>query len=505
MISFCNRRPDSGPALSVGRLVAVLLVAAAVGVAAPGCTGGDDDGDDDRGLRPLQPLVYTEYPELTPQGAAVRERRLERQLLEGSADGSWGRLAEDADDELPSLARAEVLGEAIVDALVDGDERLWGHAFVDPRDYAQIVGVDGDDAGDFVDNQMGESLDVWELFSGVHPAKLPDDGLWDAFAFDGLELGSPRTVDGGPTDADEAVQFWNNELSIRVVDTDLVLSLEIPRIFRTEQPGVDEEAREDLDAETAQDAGNSTAEKFQVGSSIEAGDKLEMYFGAGLHLDALLLRSEEYPFPLGVGSFWRYERYEADEEPGEQTDRLDERFDERADGVQAEEVIVEVREVSRYGTVRLVDLLRSYDDRKYTRVHESWALTPHRIYRCSDECRNRIDELDWLLGYFASEEPIMVFPVEIDDRWGTDSNTGPTFTVDGDWHEVETRAGTFDGSFRIEGTGRLEDGNRYHRDAHLVRYFAPGRGIVRRTIDAGETSHDDVDVVEELVEYRIMD
>src|SRR5690606_40048204 len=42
---------------------------------------------------PLQPLIYTEFPNLTPEAAAVRERRLMRQLTEGAGGGGqWGDL-----------------------------------------------------------------------------------------------------------------------------------------------------------------------------------------------------------------------------------------------------------------------------------------------------------------------------------------------------------------------------------------------------------------------------
>jgi hypothetical protein len=173
----------------------------------------------------------------------------------------------------------------------------------------------------------------------------------------------------------------------------------------------------------------------------------------------------------------------------------------------AEEVIVEVREVSNYGPVRLVELLRTYDDRDRTRVREWWVLTPRRIYLCDRSCRDVISDLGALLEYFSRQTPLLRFPLRLGSQWGRSGgldDQGDHFSVDNQWHQVSTPAGTFAATFRIAGTGPLSRSNRYFGNVQLIRDFAPGRGVVRRQIFAGEGAIEGVDVVEELVEYRIM-
>ncbi len=475
-------------------IAAIVAVTALVAMA--GCSDGDDR-DADRPT-PLQPLIYTEYPDLTPEGAAVREKRLQRQLLEGIVDGSWGRLEEDSGEPLPGLGSEEELGEAIIEALVERDERLWEHIFISGEAYGALVGVGSTAAGEFVDNQIGGSLQSWELFSPEHSSAITGEGFAENLQFETLELGSPRRHDGGAaTGDDEIAQYLNNRVVFRHIDFDVTFELPIARIFQI--PRRDPAGGESDD--------EPTPFVLRVGSEIEPDPRFQTLRDVGLHLRPQLMRAEQYPFPLGVGSFWRYRRYDADTGADDEIDPLDQRLDDTADGVAAEELIVEVREVSRYGSIRLVELLSSYDDRDYTRVREWWALTPRRIYMCTEDCREHIDDVDWLLGYFAGRAPLMKFPLSLDEGWDADGQRGesePLFYVDKRWHEIDTPAGTFSTAFRIVGQGDLGRSDPYSANAEVARYFVPGRGVVRRTLNNSGESDTGLDVVEDLVQYRLM-
>ena len=507
MISSFRLRRSGGITPLTLVLVANLLV---LTIFSGACSDSDRP---DVGHRPLQPLIYTEYPGLTPEGAAVRERRLTRQLLEGIADGDWGTLDDDHRRHVDPLLDPQQLGQAITEALLSQDERLWEYVFVSDDAYARLVNVSPAEAQEFVDNQIGGSLPTWELFGRTHSSELPEGGLREQLEFDSLELGRPRDIHGSLTENDEEiVQFWGNRLIIRHADADLSFELPISRIFRLHapsdpSPSDEEELPLDLQDGDEQGVENSSGHRYHLASEIELSSRLETFLDVGLHLKPQLLRAEEYPFPLGVGTFWRYSRYDAARGRADDDDPLARRFDERPDGLHAEQVIVEVREVSNYGPVRLVELLRSYDDRDHTRVREWWVLTPRRIYLCDAFCRDNITDLGALLGYFSGQTPLLRFPLRLGVGWGPSGeldDDGGTFSVDDQWHQVSTPAGTFAASFRIAGAGPLARPNPYFRNVQLLRDFAPRRGVVRRQIFAGEGALEGVDVVEELVEYRIM-
>ncbi len=451
-----------------------------------GCSDGEA-APQGESVHPLQPLIYTEDPELTPEGAAVRERRLERQLLEGIADGAWGRLEEADATDFPVLRDEEALGEAITRALLERDEELWEYVFVDARAYAALVNVDETSAREFVDNQMGESLSTWDSFAQPHSSEAPDEGLVERIRFRELKLGSARRLDGGSADEeeDDVVQYWHNQVILKDAEAGVEFELRISRIFIV----VDELGRS----------------VFHVASEIETDPNFQVFLDAGLHLKPQLMRAREYPFPLGVGTFWRYRRFDADVGVDESADSLDQRIEDRPEGLAAEEVILEVRDVARHGPVRLVELLRSYNDRRHTRTREWWVVTPRKIYACDENCRERIDDVGWLLGYFQRRVALMHFPVQPGDGWRrTGTQEDPVFRVDEKWHDVDVPAGTFRRAFRIEGTGALGLWDPYLREAEVVRYFAPDRGVVRRDLYNSPEGEHRSNIVEELVEYRLM-
>lgn len=440
---------------------------------------------------PLRPLVYTEHPDLTPEGASVREGRLLRQLRQGAElSGGWGRLEAEGAREMPLISEGEALGEAIFEALTTRDEALWDHLFIAPESYAQLVNVSPEKAHEFVDVQMGGALQTWEIFTPTRSSEGADGGLGELLVLEGLELGEGRTVNGPVAREDErVVQHWGNVLRLRYAEADVVFELRISRIFRVPSPQ------------------DPTREVLVLASPVEADRRLRTLVALGLHLKPELLRSREYPFPLKEGNFWRFRRYNR-ALGQEEVDPLDIAMGGQAAAgtPRSPEVVMEVLGVEQYGTWRLVHVMRSYEDADFTRAHERWVLTPRRIYVCDTRCQARIDDLSYLLEYFEYQVPIFSFPLEPGQGWGR-AGLGVeegTFAVDASWHNVETPAGGFVGTYAIEGTGPLTQSSPYFRLPGQRRYFAPGRGVVRRELREPDARGNLIEVVEDLVEYRIM-
>ena len=460
--------------------------------------------------QPLQPLIYTEYPDLTPEGAAVREERLIRQLLEGG-----GELLSPSDSEhrlepLPLLDDPEELGRALVEALLERDEELFEHAFLSPQAYANLVRVSLSEAGEFVDNQIGGSRGVWELFRLSQSSEMSEGGLSAILRYDGIELGRGRRVDGGVTRGqEEPVQFWGNKVFLRHLDSDLRFEIVIPRVFRIIEGGQHHREREgDLGEENRREAPGEEVFVYQIASPLESQRSFRSFLDAGLHLRPELMRAQEYPFPLRVGNFWRYRRY--DRAIGvESIDPLEVGFVEEQEGpsgvLAAREVVLEVQQVSQYGPVRLVELQRSYDDHRYTRVREYWVLTPRQLFACSNECREKIEDIAWLVHYFENQTPLLSFPLRLGQGWGAGGrpSSTPAFEVQEQWHLVESPAGYFPATYAIDGRGALGWWDPFYQRSQVTRYFQPGRGIVRLELSNRDSPMERVDVVEELVEYRL--
>lgn len=498
-----NQRPEAGNAGCRWRSATAALIAAAL---LSGCW--DDSPHEQPSPSPLQPLVYTEDPDLTPAGAAVRERRLHRQLLEGSTDDDWGRLHPHERSDRREFDSIDELGKAVVEALTSRDERLFEQVFVSVETHSRIAEVDSQTAEEYVDNELGASGDVWALFSRDRPASIPEGGFGAQLDFEAVELGSSQRIE--LADGSQWTRHRDNSIAVRWQRPEVTLHLEVPQIIERSLP-VDD--TDDPSAESNEDAGSDADESpaesaWKIGSRIAPTPGIEQFVDAGLHLEPRLLRADEYPFPLGTGTFWRYRRVDPDDDRDER-DVLDRRFDEETAEIVAEEVIVEVREVSNFGSLRLVELLRSYDDHRHTRVREWWAVTPGCIYYCDETCREHIEDIDWLLGYFDDRVPILKFPLEPGGHWGEGAREvepeQAVFSVHDDWLEVDTPAGFFAGIFRIEGTGDLGDDNRYFEHTVLRRDFAVGRGIVRRIVEPLDGADEQTAVVEELVEYRLME
>jgi hypothetical protein len=449
--------------------------------------------------RPLQPLIYTERPDLSVEAAAVRERRLMRQLLEGSsASGNWGDLEAVSETKRPTLTDADQLGEAMFDALVERDEGLWDALFVAPADYAGMVHLDLDKSREFVDDVQAKSRETWESFEPGRASEAREDGLEGLLEFASLELGEGRTVGGSVAEDDEPVaQHWGNVLELRLSGTDVHFELRISKILYVAHP-----------------RHRPNQPMLGLASAVQMSSQLEVYLRAGLHLKPELLETREYPYPLAVGNFWRYRRSPADgpadEADGSASKPADsEELDaENAaySGLTATETLLEVTSVDRHGSWRLVTLRRSYNDENLTTYNQHWLVLPRRIYRCSSVCRTHSDDLGWLLSYLDQQTPIFRFPMNLEDGWGEggqSADASAVFEVGADWSDVDVPAGNYANTVAIEGTGPLALIDGFYRGREQTRYFAHGRGVVRRVLGSradGSRGR----VVERLVESRIM-
>ncbi|MFW5968244.1 MAG: hypothetical protein ACOCV2_12030, partial [Persicimonas sp.] len=128
------------------------------------------------------------------------------------------------------------------------------------------------------------------------------------------------------------------------------------------------------------------------------------------------------------------------------------------------------------------------------------------IYRCDDECRDNIDDLDWLLEHMAKETPLYRFPLRLDQGWtkgGRLTDEGAAFSTEPDWRDVEAPAGNFSNTVVVRGIGPLAHIDPYVKGRSQRRFFSHGRGMVRREI-AGEGDEESMPVIEELVETRLM-
>lgn len=459
-------------------------------------------------LRPLQPLVYTEQPTLSPQAAGVRERRMLRHYEQGaSVGGSWGQAPEAPDVSRPSIQDPETLGRAIFTALVERDEAGWDALFVAPEDYAGLVRVDLENARKFVDTLQASSLPVWRSFAPGLTSETLDGGLGAVLEFVDLELGEGRRVDGPiAQEGDTVVQHWGNILKLRLRDHELVFELKISKILRIQSP-----------------MATPGAATLSLGSPIVMSPLLESYASAGLHLKPELLETREYPYPLAVGNFWRYQRSRLTRaqgagSPGESPDSGGAPGGEQPGGssvfaaLDATESLLEVVTVDRYGSRRLVTLRRSYNDEALSTSYQHLLLLPRRIYACSAACRRHIKDLRWLLGYLDRETPIFVFPLGLQQAWGAggdllsdedSARSRAVFEVAADWRDVSTPAGTYTNTVEIRGLGPYGDMDRSYRGLEQTRYFAHGHGLVQRVLRE-KGAPEAATIVEKLVESRIM-
>lgn len=459
-----------------------ILLLSAFAIVSTALAIGCDSEESATSNEPLRPLIYTEHPELTPEGAAVREERIMRRLVEGAQDGgTWGALDEEA--SAVDLADADALGETIFSALVERDAAAWDAVFVPASDYAALVHVEMDAAREFVDEAQGSSRRVWKLFEPEPPSAAVAGGYGAVYRLVGLELGEGRTVGGKIAQGEEPVaQHWGNVLRLAWRGTEQVFEVRIPKILRVRR------------------AGETT---LRVASPMQADGRMALMHAVGMHLKPELLRAAEYPYPLQVGNFWRYRRYRGEQrkevDPFEAGLTVESTAPDAgvARSEEATEALDEVMSIDRYGTWRLVRVRRSYNDTQLTKEDAWWLVMPRRIYLCIRACRNNIEDAAWLLTYIDQQTPIYVFPLRGGAAWGVGGRDGDTFRTTA-VESVETPAGVFDGVVRIEGSGPLGTFDPTLA-ARQTRDVVWGQGLVRREI----FDRKGLPVTEELVEHRV--
>lgn len=415
---------------------------------------------------PLQPLIYTELPGLTPEAAALRERRMLRDLV-----GEPG--AEDAASKVAPRTYpqdAQQLGELFVRGLLGTRELRWEDAFVAPADYARMVKLDPAEAARSIDEVIAASLPAWRAFGAEHPSQLPEGGLAALFTFEGLALGAGRTLGGRLAYGNDVVaQRWGNVLTLGLRGTNTRFELTISKVLHIPE-------HEGRPAHLA------------IAGPIKLEKRLEAFLEAGLHLKPELLRSQEYPYPLSVGNFWRYRRYRVREQAAPQ-DALLAELSAPAETFEATEVLQEVLSIERHGSMRLVRMRWSYNDQALTKIEQAWLVSPRRIYLCDRVCLRRVEELDWLLRQLPREAPLFVF-----DRARTERML----------RDIEVPAGTFIAAHITSQRGATGEADPFIQIEQLERAFAPGRGLVRQELRGKTLAGEAVVVVEELVESRIM-
>ncbi len=450
--------------------------------------------------QPLRPLIYTEMPDLTPRAAAVRERRLVRELMVGAdaEDARWGALR--APRDLPAVHDAEALGRALTKALFERDEALWDHVFVSPSSYSGMVHVKPEDAHRFVDELQGESAEVWDLFFIEHISEAPEGGLGALFEFRSMTLGQGRTLRGklAKKKSDVVSQYWGNVLTIGLRDSAVTFELRVPKVLRV------------VDRDKSSDA----QPVLSIAAPIKASRQLQMFIAAGMHLKPELLRSQEYPFPLAVGNFWRYRRFRHDQEPQkeETLDAMDAALlidDEQEAERGAGETLLEILSVERYGAVRLVEYRVSYDDQELSSKQAHWLITPRAIYPCYRACVKHIEQIDQLLDYMHRVTPIYQFPITRGNTWtkaqkAKGDEVATQVSVARKTEDVEVPAGKFNRAHIIELRGDLVVSDPFFTVTHARRSFVPGQGVVRQELKGKTLGGEKRWIIEELVEARIM-
>lgn len=445
----------------------------------------------DRSQWPLQPLIYTELPNLTEQAAAVRERRLTRELVEGQQTRSQNPEREQR--LMPVTSSDQALGEALYQALITRDEALWEHAFVSHASYAHMVHIRLPEASKFVDEQLGASVKTWQLFYVEHTSEAPEGGLGQVFEFAGLELGQGRLASGRPAKDEPPDQHWGNILKLKLRGSEIVFDLHISKILRV------------VDRRKSP----TGVPILSVASAVKASKELETFVDAGLHLKPELLRSQEYPYPLAIGNFWRYHRAPDDPALNEAKKRdpleaIEDGLNDQPQNFEVSEVLLEVLNLELYHSARLVKLRRSFNDPLLTKQDFHWLMTPRRIYACSSSCARNVENMSWLLSYLQREDPLFEFPLRPGMAWGSQGKTA-RFEVSRELEDIEVPAGTFAGTLKL--SGQLQDkalNDPFLTVTKQTRAFAPGKGVVRRTLEGVSREGIKRKLREELVESRIM-
>lgn len=317
------------------------------------------------------------------------------------------------------------------------------------------------------------------------------------FEFRSMNLGQGRTMRGKLAKKDDEIaQYWGNVLTIGLRDSPVSFELRVPKILRV------------VDRDKSADA-----HVLSIAAPVEASRSLEMFIAAGMHLKPELLRSQEYPFPLAVGNFWRYRRFRHDQEPRAEgtLDPMDAALimeeDQESDRG-AGETLLEILSVERYGGVRLVEYRVSYDDQELSSHQAHWLVTPRAIYPCYRECVRHIEQIDRLLDYMHRVTPIYQFPLTRGNTWTKATLSRgelPTHvSVAPRTEKLEVPAGKFARAYVIDIKGEKVLSDPFFDVSSVRRSFVEGQGVVRQELKGRTIAGEKRWIIEELVEARIM-
>jgi len=393
---------------------------------------------------PLRPLVYTENPDITPEGVAIRESRLLRKLASGSTDGRWGDI-QVQEIEFPPLETPEAFGQALANALLQRSRNHWEFLFVQPEEYSGMVHMPIDRSRAWVDDLQAQSQDLWQRFE---PPAVSDSrpGGWAAvFEFHAIVTGEGRSVDGKLAKTPEDIaQYWNVLLKLKFLPRDAIVDIRLPKVLVIR---------------------NEFGVVHRLAAAPASEALLNTLFDAGLHLRPELLSPNEYPYPLRVGAFWRYRR-----ESANQADQI---------------VLQEVVAVDHLNGVLLAQIRESLSGQDTTSRDTFWALTPTRIFPCDASCRRNLEDTSWTLRYFHNTTPEFRFPLR-SEEWGSFQGA-PAHQVR-PAGEVDVPGGLFPQTFEIIRRGSCT----------ITERFVWRKGVVTREKSCSGSSEKDI-----LLEYRL--
>jgi hypothetical protein len=385
------------------------------------------------------------------------------------------QIAHDSTPASPPPQDEAQLANLFIQALFGTQEARWEDVFVSPQDYARLVRIEPHEARRFVDELLSQASSVWRAFGSELPSELPEGGLSTLFTVEQLRLGAGRTLSGKiATQGQPVVQHWGNVLVLKLTNAPVLFEIHLPKILRLPED-------------------QNTPARLAIAGPIRLERRLELFLEAGLHLKPELMRSQEYPYPLSVGNFWRYRRLRPQEKRIAQSEdeRILQELSASEDSFEATEVLQEVLHIERYGPMRLVKLRWSYNDQSLTKIEQSWLVTPRRIYLCQRACLKKIEDLDWLLKQLPHEPALFSFDPS--------RRSSSRLTRD-----VEVPAGLFIAAHISSLQKNAAEVDPFIKLSSLERAFAPGRGLVRQQLRGTTSSGESITIVVELVESRIM-
>lgn len=414
--------------------------------------------------QPLRPLVYTEAP---PEED----------------------VSDDVIELMPRFTVPEDLGLAVFQGLVEHDRELFEEVFVTGPELVALVRTSADRSQEMATELLAATENVWSLFLPTEPSEEPVGGLTSRLRVVEFKVGKGRDIAGrvARPGRDEVVQHWGNDLKLQLRNSDKVFTVRIPKIVKTKNG-------------------------WKVAQALEVDPTLRTYLESGMHLKPELLTSQHYPYPLEVGNFWKYR---VEYVGGRRPDPIEEEREEAAppDGTPTEgeqpagaptvpeaphpvenpTITIKITDIARRDGFLIATFTKEVQDAEITTETFRELVTTRRIFPCTRDCYQNIDDIAYLLGYMSQQTPFFVFPLMPGTGWGKAGRTG-----EHDRYDVKPErqpdatvpAGDFSDAYVIGGS--ISEG-------HEERFFVPGTGVVMRKVRSGLGPR-----VEVMVEYRLL-